>query len=275
MLIKKIKIPEDEISLYELIVFLSKNWKFIFFGGFCGLIAGVAYITFVVVDQYEATAIVQMAKVAGNEVESPSVLMLKHQMMPYFSENTLKKCVAINQNKANLKLEVNNKLNLLTIKYSSKSSNDAIKCLNAALEDIIVIQNTLSYPALELSRKQLIDLLHKLATLDVLIQKSPSDQIYPASTYSTLTSDGLIYLAQLNKQIEVQDLRSKINLLVTNLNYPQTKEAELLAPIFVNTITDIKKIALLAAIFAGIFLSFIFLLVNKWWNILSLQKNQK
>ena len=75
---------EDEVSLKDIIDFLSESWKSILSTSALGVLGAVAYITFTP-NMYQATANIQVAKVAGTDVESPAIFSMVADMFFSFS----------------------------------------------------------------------------------------------------------------------------------------------------------------------------------------------
>jgi hypothetical protein len=84
-------ISEDEISLKDIIDFLVESWKTIVLGGVVGGLLGLGY-GLIAPAKYQATANIQVAKVAGTDVEAPAVLIEKLKMPMYYSQKTYVAC---------------------------------------------------------------------------------------------------------------------------------------------------------------------------------------
>jgi uncharacterized protein involved in exopolysaccharide biosynthesis len=73
---------EDEISLIGIIDFFKEGWKTIVLGGVLGGAIGVSN-TLLSPSIYQATAYIQVAKLANADVEAPNILLEKLKMPMY------------------------------------------------------------------------------------------------------------------------------------------------------------------------------------------------
>jgi uncharacterized protein involved in exopolysaccharide biosynthesis len=88
----ELQIEDDEISLIDVLLFLKASGGNIVKSISVCLLAGGAYY-FSVPKMYEASATIEMARVAGELVESPAVLLEKMKLPLYFSPAT-RDCVS-------------------------------------------------------------------------------------------------------------------------------------------------------------------------------------
>jgi len=80
-----------EISLIDILLFLKASGGNIVKSTSLCLLVGGAY-NFSVPKMYEATATIEMATVAGEQVESAAILLEKMKLPLYFSTATLQAC---------------------------------------------------------------------------------------------------------------------------------------------------------------------------------------
>jgi LPS O-antigen subunit length determinant protein (WzzB/FepE family) len=261
---------EDEISLIEIIDFFRNSWKTIVLGGVVGGAIGVI-VALLSPSIYQATAYIQVAKVANADVEAPNILLEKLKMSMYYSPKTFSECNV--ENTIEPGKAIANGLNptlakgapILSISYKDKNIDDAKKCLESVLNDIRTNQNEIAKPIFEQKKNQLLNLKQKLESAEqitkLLSSKKPnfdfSDSKFSAST--------LLLATTLSKENEVKDLRTQINDLEIALAEPQTKETYLTTPINAPNIRiDQKKsIKVLVSVFGGVFLAIGFLILRR------------
>ncbi len=152
------EITNDEISLLEIVDFFKEGWKKILLGGVVGgtLSAGYALL---LPNIYQATANIQVAKIANVDVEAPSVLVEKMKIPTYYSSNTFVSCKV--ENLADPGRVLANGLNpslaknapIISIKYNGRTAEDAKKCLESVLVNIRKNQDEIATPILETKKK--------------------------------------------------------------------------------------------------------------------------
>jgi uncharacterized protein involved in exopolysaccharide biosynthesis len=263
---------EDEISLLYIVDFFRESWKQILVSGIVGGTLGVGY-ALISPSIYQATANITVAKVAGSDVETPSVLVEKLKMPMYYTQSTFTACNVMDRSEPGdaiakgLKPTLLKNAQMISITYKEKSTEDAKKCLEGVLSDIRTNQNILAKPILENKNNQLTNLKQKLESaekfLKILRTKNPnfdfSDSKFSAST--------LLLATTLNIENEVKDLRTKMGDLEIALAEPQTKEASLTTPIYTPSAHVEPKrtmIVLLGGIVGGV-LAIAYLLGRRVW----------
>ena len=263
---------EDEISLLDIVDFFRESWKQILVSGIVGGTLGVGY-ALISPSIYQATANIQVAKVAGSDVETPNVLVEKLKMPMYYTQSTFTACNVMDRSEPGdaiakgIKPTLSKNTPIISITYKEKSTEDAKKCLEGVLSDIRTNQNILAKPILETKNNQLANLKQKLESAEkiskILSTKNPnfdfSDSQFSAST--------LLLVTTLNKENEVKDLRAKIGDLEIALAEPQTKEASLSTPIYAPSARvepNRSRIVLLGGIVGGV-LAIAYLLGRRVW----------
>jgi LPS O-antigen subunit length determinant protein (WzzB/FepE family) len=263
---------DDELSLLEVFDFFKENYRKILLSGFIGGVLGGAY-AFIVPPKYQATANIQVAKVANSDVEAPNILLEKLQMPMYYSQNSFVSCKVEdsiepgNVIAKSIKPALAKNAPIISISYKARNVEDAKKCLESVLNDIRISQNEIAKPILEQRKNQLATLKSKLESAEqitkILSSKKPnfdfSDSKFSAST--------LLLATTLSKENEVKDLRTQISDLEIALTEPQTKEAYLTTPIYAPNIKVEPKRSLitLGAVFGGLVLMVGYLLFRKSW----------
>ena len=82
---------KEEISLTEIIDFFKESWKQLILGGVVGGAIGLG-IALLLPSKYQATAYIQVAKVANTDVEAPNILFEKLRMSMFYSQKTFSEC---------------------------------------------------------------------------------------------------------------------------------------------------------------------------------------
>ena len=262
---------EDNLSLTELADFFKKYWKGIAIGGLIGGLLGIAVATFIP-PKYQATAIIQVGKVANVDIESPSVLVEKIKFPMYYSSNTYDECNVADLIEPgsflakHLNPVVAKNAPIITISYTEKDITRAKKCLESVLGDIRVNQSEISKPILDSKRNQLDNLRQKLASAEDVIKSLASNKRNFDFSDSKFSASTLLLATTLNKENEIKDLRTQINDMEITLAEPQTKEAYLVTPIYApNVIVEPKRtlIVILASIIGCILVMGVFFLKDK------------
>jgi uncharacterized protein involved in exopolysaccharide biosynthesis len=258
---------EDELSLTEVIDFFRESWKQILVSSIIGGTLGVGY-ALISPSKYLATAHMQVAKVAGSDVEAPNVLVEKLKMPTYYSQDTFTVCNLTEEEEPGvsivnrLKPTLSRNAPIISITYKDKSTEDAKKCLEVVLNDIRSNQNILAKPILETRNNQLANLKQKLESAEkiskVLSIKNPSFD-FSDSKFSAST---LLLATTLNKENEIKDLRTQIRDSEIALAEPQTKEAFLTTPIYAPSVRVEPKRTMIVLLFgiAGLVLAIAYLL---------------
>jgi uncharacterized protein involved in exopolysaccharide biosynthesis len=263
---------EDEISLLDIVDFFRESWKQILVSGIVGGTLGVGY-ALISPSIYQATANIQVAKVAGSDVETVSVLVEKLKMPMYYTQSTFTACNVMDRSEPGdaiakgLKPTLLKNAPIISITYKEKSTEDAKKCLEGVLSDIRTNQNILAKPILETKNNQLANLKQKLESAEktskILSTKNPnfdfSDSKFSASTLLLATIQ--------NKENEIKDLREQISDLEILLVEPQTKVASLITPIYAPSAhvePNRSRIVLLGGIVGGV-LAIAYLLGRRVW----------
>ena len=263
---------DDEISILEIIEFFRESWKRILFGGVVGGALGVSFVLLSPA-MYQATANLQLGKVAGADVEPPNVVLEKLKMPTYFSAQTLVACGV--EEPAESGTQVIKALNptalkgtpIIKISYKDKNIDQAKKCLESSLNDIRINQNGISEPIIRQKKSQIAKLRQEVEAArqvsDALSSKSKTIDFSDAKAASSF----LLLRNALDKKNEFMNLNLKIGDLELELVEPNTKEAHFATPVFAeNTNGEQKKFLItLGSVIGGIVLTLGFLIVGRWW----------
>ncbi len=258
---------EDEISLKDIVDFLIESWKIILLGGVVGGLLGLGYGT-MVTPKYQATASIQVAKVAGIDVEAPLLLVEKLKMPMYYSKKTYEACNVVEKLEPGDAIAKTLKPNLaktapiITISYSEESPEGAQKCLEGVLDDIRASQNLLAKPIIQSKNIQLVNLKQKLETAENFIKKLPNKNLSFDFSDSKFSASTLLLVTTMSKENEIRDLRTQINDLEIAMLEPQTKEAFLAAPIFSpkQKVSPKRTMILIGGLGAGLFIGLLLII---------------
>jgi uncharacterized protein involved in exopolysaccharide biosynthesis len=254
-------IPEDEISLKDIIDFLAESWKTIVLGGVAGGLLGLGY-GLIAPAKYQATANIQVAKVAGTDVEAPALLVEKLKMPMYYSEKTYVACNVMDKLEPGeviaktLKPTLAKTAPIITISYREESREDAQKCLESVLDDVRSNQSLLAKPIFESKMNQLLNLKLKLESAEKIVKILPKNNASFDFSDSKFSASTLLLATTLSKENEVKDLRTAINDLEIALVEPQTKEAFLTTPIYApqQKVSPKLTMILIGGFVAGLFI---------------------
>lgn len=250
-------IPEDEISLKDIINFFAESWKMIVLAGAVGGLLGLGNAV-ITPAQYEVTANFELAKVLGDDLETPQVVVEKLKMPLYYSQKTYVTCGVMEKLDPGLALVSLLKPTLLkttsiiTISYRAASPEVAKNCLESIVDGVRVNQRLLAKPIIETKNKQLVNLRLKLEEIENSLKKMPKTNPDAA----TLT---LLLITDLVRQNEVIDLRRKLNELELALLEPQTKEVVLVTPIHASNqkVSPKRTMIVLVGLMAGLLVGLI------------------
>ncbi len=263
---------DDEISILEIVEFFIESWKRILFGGVVGGALGVSFVLLSPA-MYQATANIQLGKVAGVDVEPPNVVLEKLKMPTYFSAQTLVACGV--EEPADPGTQIIKALNptalkgtpIIKISYKDKNIDQAKKCLESSLNDIRTNQNGIAEPIIRQKKSQIAKLRQELEAArqvsEALSTKTKTIDFSDAKAASSF----ILLRNALDKKNEFMNLNLKIADLELELVEPNTKEAYFATPIFAeNTNGEQKKFLItLGSIIGGVVLTLGFLIVGRWW----------
>jgi uncharacterized protein involved in exopolysaccharide biosynthesis len=260
-------ISEDEISLKDIIDFLAESWKVIVLGGVAGGLLGLGY-GLIAPAKYQATANIQVAKVAGTDVEAPALLVEKLKMPMYYSQKTHVACNVMDKLEPGeviaktLKPTLAKTAPIITISYREESREDAQKCLESVLDDVRSNQSLLAKPIFESKANQLLNLKLKLESAEKIVKILPKNNADFDFSDSKFSASTLLLATTLSKENEIKDLRTAINDLEIALIEPQTKEAFLTTPIYApqQKVSPKRTMILIGGLVAGLFIGLLLMM---------------
>jgi capsular polysaccharide biosynthesis protein len=260
---------EDEISIKDIIDFLSESWKSIFAVGVIGLLVALAFV-WVTPSQYEATAQIKMAQIdAGNNtnplgvnLEEPNTLIARLKMPSAYSPEEIKACNLANSQSpgesmvglANISA-VNGTTSIVKLKIRSESKEQAVACAQGIYEGIRESQSQIMNPYIEKARILLLKYQVRLQDVQALIARADK----PGSALS------VAYLANRDELRFLSDESIRLNAIITS---GDTRHAKLISPIYASDtpVLPKKKLSLVIGLLAGLFLGLLFALIRKAWR---------
>jgi uncharacterized protein involved in exopolysaccharide biosynthesis len=266
-------ISEDEISLKDIIDFLVESWKTIVLGGVVGGLLGLGY-GLIAPAKYQATANIQVAKVAGIDVEAPAVLIEKLKMPMYYSQKTYVACNVMDKLEPGeeiaktLKPVLAKTAPIIAISYREESREGAQKCLESVLDDVRSNQSILAKPIFESKTNQLLNLKLKLESAEKIVKMLPKNNTVFDFSDSKFSASTLLLATTLSKENEIKDLRTAINDLEIALLEPQTKEAFLTTPIYApqKKVSPNRTMILVGGLAAGLFIGLLLMMVKRFYG---------
>ena len=257
---------DDEISLIDILLFLKSSINNIAISIVGCLVIGASYY-FYTPNVYEATANIQMAQVAGNSVESPTVLLAKIQLPLYFSQKAWEACGTNEQTTPSKKLAekikpvLNKSAPFLAFTVQGETTQEAKECLNAVIADIQAKQAEIASPILEQKKIQLHQLNEKLKTAEDVSKILAPTRLTESFPDTQFASRSLMMSTTLGNAREIKDLRNTINDIEVSLLEPYTKSTYLPVPMYAPEVATNKRpiftlgICLMLGIFIGLLIT--------------------
>ncbi len=261
---------EDEILLSEIVSFFKESWRQLLLGGVLGGMIGLSF-ALLRPSIYQVTANIQVAKVAGIEVEAPNILLEKLKMPLYYSPRTIVECGLDNSVEPGsaIAAELNPVLikgaPIIKISYKDKNIDEAKKCLESVLRDIQVNQNEIAKPILEKKKSQLSDLRNKIESAERVIKVLSSKISNYDKSDQQFSASALLLATIFSKENEVKEMQAKINILEMELAEPNTKQSSLITPIYSPNIPLERKKSevFLVSFIGGAFLVLLFVIFRR------------
>lgn len=264
---------EDEISFKDIIDFSSKSWRAIALSGIVGGLLATGY-AFIVPPKYQATANIQVARIAGIDVEAPSTLVEKLKMPMYYSTESYSACNVMEKIEPgeviakNLKPTLSKTTPIISFSYKEKSREGAQKCLESILNDISNNQKVFAMPILEIKKNQLANLKQKLDAAERDIQILSNKYSGFDFSDAKFSASVLLLSTTFSKEDEIKNLRTQISDLELSLTEPLTKETFLTTPIFApkQTVSPERALILMGGVAAGLFFGLLLMIGKRSWH---------
>jgi uncharacterized protein involved in exopolysaccharide biosynthesis len=253
-------IIEDEISLKDIVDFVVESWKTIFATGVIGIIGATGYI-FVMPNQYEATAQIQMAQlstggISGVNLEDPNLLIVRLKLPSTYDQVAIDSCSYSAEELAKMiKPTLIKGTQMIDIKVQGLSREQATKCAESILRIVIDSQKAIAEPIIDEAKAKLLKYSQRLQEAQSFIVKADKFGSSMPVTYLS-TRDEVKYLT---------DETVRLNDLIASAN---SRQAKLISPIYSpeNKVSPKSGIALMAGLFAGLFLGLLLMLAKRGYK---------
>jgi LPS O-antigen subunit length determinant protein (WzzB/FepE family) len=248
----------DEVSFFDILVFLRRSWKIIVVLGAMGLAIAVIYIL-ITPKQYQAIAQIQMAQIIavnssmsplGINIEEPSMLIARLSFPTSFPSATITACSLDEKKDAASILAKSIKLsqpkgvpNILELKTIASNPEHARECANAIFELVKTSQDKIVSPYIVEAKIKLADDQEQLAKAkDLLLKADKSGSVM-----------GAVYLSTRD---EIRHLLDEIKVLRNVVASNVIGVTRLVAPIYVGDepISPKKPVILYFGLLGGLLL---------------------
>ena len=251
---------DDEISLLDIIQFFKDYFKrilfFIVMGGLIGFLYGK-----LAPPVYDGSVLISPARIAGEFVVNPKIILTELNMNTYYSKEDLLACnLKFHKDKdidyemsdivqASITKDVN--LIKLTMRHSNKEIIHA--CLENITAKINASQKIIADPLIESKKTELNLAEAKLKQMEQFREGFNVKQIQNLKTNDQRFSTDALYAAlALYNTSEIKRLRDQINKLRTELSSEQTHEARLILSInIIRKSFPSEELGLLLGLFLG------------------------
>jgi hypothetical protein len=232
-----IQAEDDEISLIDILLFLKASFSNVaksLVG--CLFVGGIYY--FSITKMYEATATIEMARVAGEPVESPALLLEKIKLPVYFSPATLQACgtddVLNSQAKFvdKIKPSINKSVPFVSFVTQAPSTQEAKACLDAVIADVSSKQDAIAIPLLDYKKQKLNQLGEQLKIAEEVGKNLPYLRLNNNMNETQSMASVLVLTLRKTNVAEINDLRLQIKSLQFELIEPKTRPTYLLNKVY-------------------------------------------
>jgi len=264
-----ISIPDDEISLKDIIDFLLESWMAIALTGILGIFGALAFI-WVTPNQYQATAQIQIAQISANNnnnnenplginIEEPNLLMARLKLPTTYSPQNIKACGFVTSVTPSEDLVSAAKFStvkgvgsMIELKINRDSKEVAIACAQSLFENIKTSQNEIIRPYIEEAKTLLVKYQDRLSNSQSLVSRADKSGVALSAAY-------------LANRDEVKFLTEEILRLNTFITTAVTRQAKLVSPIYASDFPVLpqKKIILILGLMLGLLVGLTFALGKK------------
>lgn len=230
---------DDAISLADVLQFLSEAWKTVAGTAVLSTLLGLG-AAFVLPEKFEASALVEPAKVMGKYIETSNVLAEKMRSPTYYSTATLDTCAYSGKRGArqafvkDLKPQVGRQSTFVSISIRAASTELARQCVTAVVEDVKRDQSELVSQQVAAAKERLKREQEKLELAERVMNSIAERTMEQARKSAGIDVAGstLIFIATQAKQAEIATLKNTVEQMAADLSESQTRLASLATPIF-------------------------------------------
>jgi len=259
---------DDEISIADIIKFFKKNGKtligFILFGGLLGALYGKFADPV-----YNGSVLVAPAKIAGNYIVGPKIILTKLNTNNYYPKEAFVACNPsfykdkdedIDYDMSDIvKASVTKDGGLIEISMQSSNKQVIHECLDNIINVINVSQKIIAEPLIESKKIELALNEQKLKLAEEFHTQLNDKQLKNLKTTEARFATDVLYATiSLNNASEIKMLLDKLNSIKTELSSEQTKDAGKVLPINIERKSfPSLKLGLFFGLFFGGMLGFI------------------
>jgi len=241
-----IQAEDDDISLIDILLFLQASFSNVVKSSVVCLFAGGIYY-FSVPKMFEASATIEMAKVAGELVETPAVLLEKMKLPMYFSPATLQACGTdgglSSQAKFvdKIKPNINKSAPMVSFVTQAPSSQEAKACLDAAIADVSRRQDDIANPLIKQKKQKLNQLREQLKITEEIGKSLPPLRFNNILTDTQSMSGLLLVTLRKTNVDEINNLRSQISFLEFELVEEKTRSTSFTNSVYSQEVSVNKR----------------------------------
>jgi hypothetical protein len=259
-----IQAEDDEISLIDILLFLQASFSNVVKSLVGCLFAGGIYY-FSIPKMYEATATIEMARVAGEPVETPAVLLEKMKLPLYFSPATIQACGSdgglSSQAKFvdKIKPSINKSAPMVSFVTQAPSTQEAKACLSVIIDEVSSKQDEIANKLIVNKKQKLNQLLEQLKLTEIIEKSLSSPGINNNPTDPQSTAGLLVIFLKKTNVAEINRIRSEISSLELELIEPRTRPTFVLNSVFSSEFSVNKRplFTLGLCLALGVFLGFL------------------
>jgi hypothetical protein len=243
---EQLQAEDDEISLVDILLFLKASGGNIVKSTSVCLLAGGVYY-FSVPKMYEASATIELAKVVGEQVETPATLLEKMKLPLYFSQATLQACGSDGGLSSRAKFvdkikpSINKTVPLVSFVTQAPSPQDAKACLNATIAEISNKQGDIAKPLLQQNKQRLLQLSDQIKHFEESGNSSTVIKGNSRAFDAKLHTDTLPKSYSLVIATEINNLRYQIMYIENELTAPKTQPVALASQIYTQEVSANKR----------------------------------
>jgi len=277
-----IETSDESINLLDVYDFFRAGWKTLAVSGFLGCSIGVG-AAFLWPEKYEASTLIQPARVLNNDVESQAVLAEKMRSPTYYSAKTLEVCRMTNRPDPRLALttqlapKVARQSAFVAISFRAPSAQLAGDCLEAVLADVKSNQHEIAAPQIELAQLQITKQKERLKQAEDFLDTFGDGKSLFNFNDAKFSASSLLIATLQARQAEITELKNSIQASEKALTPPQTRPTSFATPIYfpAQRVEPKRTWVVLAGVVAGLSIGFFSLISIRIWHSIKNQFAQR